>query len=907
MRLQNSSLVATFLLLCITPELPARGLSPVRFEAAESKGKTEKVEVDFGPYMTYVQKRVKSFWKAPKDEISRKITVLWEIHGDGHISQLRLAPHENDLLPNLAAERAALEAVRLSSPFRPLPNGAPKSVSIQFSFDYNVTINGKSIGILAELRDVGMRHYSQRKYLLATKVFSKLITIDGGVLPEEQSNRSSDFNWLGNCYIAQHKYLQAAECFEKAIFVRLLIPSLNKPLDSTQRNIFGFELRDDLLKTAHIYAKHGSTDQANKLYRRAIAAAQSTYGKNSYLAESFMHAYFAFLDHNHDLTDAEQIAREILNLRTEKLGSLNPDTIQTLGNLRYILQQEGKTKEEEQLFQSLIAKCEKEQGINSSDTANSLSYAAAFYVENKNYTQAENLLMRALTIREQLHCPVARQVRQSLVDVYELAGKVDEAKQLLINALSNDEKVSGSNSLPVANDLEDLATFHLSQRQYKEAIPLLTRQLSILETDKVGNDKDIRVALRKLALLLEEKKDFAQVEIYLQKSLAQHKLLTEQFTSETIAPENEPTDAFAEASPKPRRQQTSATDKWFRDTMEFDNTTLDVESLASVFLEQGKFQDAINLHKSFAIERSKDQWYLDNAQRKIADIYIKAKNYKEAEIILEDLEPKKSYQKQYWEYLSQDSFDDMYTLASVYEKKGKFARAEQIYKSLIASLCRPSRSVINTFEGIQPRPYMNVPDEQAPVLQSATNGTIGPQGEDRTIIRGVNTAGTLPPLPIIQPRKPFWYKAPDGTDRVEPVVVFADKVYLDPIEVGSPCWLMSVNSRLSPTGKLCLSNELALASLSCDLGDLSGRKGNYLLAQNYFRQAFAHLIRARHNVAHKWQGENYNIIRDSILKQYSKLPSQFKNLSYPQRMTALDIQNRQKSKQKSVQHSRVII
>jgi hypothetical protein len=32
---------------------------------------------------------------------------------------------------------------------------------------------------------------------------------------------------------------------------------------------------------------------------------------------------------------------------------------------------------------------------------------------------------------------------------------------------------------------------------------------------------------------------------------------------------------------------------------------------------------------------------------------------------------------------------------------------------------------------------------QAPQLQGATNGTIGPQGQDATVISGVNTAGTV--------------------------------------------------------------------------------------------------------------------------------------------------------------------
>ncbi|MFN8656358.1 MAG: hypothetical protein U0105_08475 [Candidatus Obscuribacterales bacterium] len=33
--------------------------------------------------------------------------------------------------------------------------------------------------------------------------------------------------------------------------------------------------------------------------------------------------------------------------------------------------------------------------------------------------------------------------------------------------------------------------------------------------------------------------------------------------------------------------------------------------------------------------------------------------------------------------------------------------------------------------------------QQAPELQGATNGTVGPQGDDATVIMGVNTAGTV--------------------------------------------------------------------------------------------------------------------------------------------------------------------
>jgi hypothetical protein len=46
---------------------------------------------------------------------------------------------------------------------------------------------------------------------------------------------------------------------------------------------------------------------------------------------------------------------------------------------------------------------------------------------------------------------------------------------------------------------------------------------------------------------------------------------------------------------------------------------------------------------------------------------------------------------------------------------------------------------VNTFSQTK----QNAGQQEAPELQGATNGTIGPQGTDATVISGVNTAGTV--------------------------------------------------------------------------------------------------------------------------------------------------------------------
>ena len=92
-------------------------------------------EPDFGPYMRELQRRIKMNWDPPKGNESKRVVLLFKIAKDGRLISCRI--HKSSGLPS--ADQAALKAVELTAPFRPLPadfKGA--SVDIQFTFDYNV-------------------------------------------------------------------------------------------------------------------------------------------------------------------------------------------------------------------------------------------------------------------------------------------------------------------------------------------------------------------------------------------------------------------------------------------------------------------------------------------------------------------------------------------------------------------------------------------------------------------------------------------------------------------------------------------------------------------------------------------------------------------------------------------------
>lgn len=92
-------------------------------------------EPDFGPYMRELQRRIKLNWDPPKGNESKRVVLLFKIAKDGRLLSCKI--HKSSGLPS--ADQAALKAVELTAPFRPLPGDFKgQSIDIQFTFDYNV-------------------------------------------------------------------------------------------------------------------------------------------------------------------------------------------------------------------------------------------------------------------------------------------------------------------------------------------------------------------------------------------------------------------------------------------------------------------------------------------------------------------------------------------------------------------------------------------------------------------------------------------------------------------------------------------------------------------------------------------------------------------------------------------------
>lgn len=114
-------------LVPLEPSAP-KAVAPAKSSAVASN-------VDFGPYMRELQRRIKMNWDPPKGTENKRVILRFKIAKDGRLLS-------NSVLKSSGlakTDKAALEAVRLASPFRPLPpDFKGESIDIQFTFDYNV-------------------------------------------------------------------------------------------------------------------------------------------------------------------------------------------------------------------------------------------------------------------------------------------------------------------------------------------------------------------------------------------------------------------------------------------------------------------------------------------------------------------------------------------------------------------------------------------------------------------------------------------------------------------------------------------------------------------------------------------------------------------------------------------------
>ena len=292
-------------------------------------------DVDFGPYMADLQRRIKRQWFPPRGKETLRVRTIFKIDSDGAISKLQIDEGSG----SKQADDAALEAVQNAAPFRPLPAGAPQVVDIQFTFDYNVFSSGdpekyiiarlkraeksKADSELAEiLLEYGLFCKEKNRAEDAKKYYKRAKEIYASGKAVDKDREAKVNSGLGDVYFDEGAYKDAQTCYQISYDIRME----NKRTPPAQIAESCHELG-----MSYLYLENGPEEKytrARVLFNHAIPLIDD--GKHAKLLidlkDGLAHSYWA----EGNYKKALPLYQWVLNESNKLTGAEKPDQAQMM-------------------------------------------------------------------------------------------------------------------------------------------------------------------------------------------------------------------------------------------------------------------------------------------------------------------------------------------------------------------------------------------------------------------------------------------------------------------------------------------------------------------------------------------------------------------------------------------------
>jgi tetratricopeptide (TPR) repeat protein/transcriptional regulator with XRE-family HTH domain len=181
----------------------------------------------------------------------------------------------------------------------------------------------------------------------------------------------------------------------------------------------------------------------------------------------------------------------------------------------------GWPQEAEPLLQRALSIREQLLGAEHLDVAECLHSLGWLYAEQRRYQEAEPFFQRVLHIRELLLGPEHLDVAESLHrlgDLHFEQGRYKEAEPFFQRALLIREHLLGAEHLDVADSLDNLGLLYSKQGRYQEAEPLLQQAVMLWEQRDPNHPRVCR-SLKHLGLLYSKQGRYREAETLFQQGL----------------------------------------------------------------------------------------------------------------------------------------------------------------------------------------------------------------------------------------------------------------------------------------------------------------------------------------------------------------------------------------------------
>ena len=332
------------------------------------------------------------------------------------------------------------------------------------------------------------------------------------VLGAEHPQTLISVNNLALLYNSQGRADEAEPLYRRALAASEQVLGAEHPQTLTSVN-----------NLAALYQCQGRSGEAEPLLRRALAARERVLGaEHPDTLTSVNNLADLYLTQGRS-GEAEPLYRRALEARERVLGAEHPDTLGSVNNLGFLYESQGRSGEAEPLFRRALAARERVLGAEHPDTLGSVNNLAAVYDSQGRFGEAEPFYRRALAARERVlgaeHPDTLGSVN-NLAGLYESQGRFGEAEPLYRRALAASEQVLGAEHPQTLKSVNNLASLYQSQGRSGEAEPLYRRALAASERVLGAEHPQTITGVNNLAVLYKSQGRFGEAEPLYRRALA---------------------------------------------------------------------------------------------------------------------------------------------------------------------------------------------------------------------------------------------------------------------------------------------------------------------------------------------------------------------------------------------------
>ena len=310
------------------------------------------------------------------------------------------------------------------------------------------------------------------------------------------------------------KLSDPSEARGNSITAREILDNASKDIDTGLAQ--DPELQAQMMQVmGHVYRELGLFPRAQLLFARAADIRRRVLGPENAETLRSMDELGWTLNQEGHAAEAEKLQRETVDTRRRVFGEQNLDTLKSMSNLAWTLDREGNYAEAEKFEREVLDTRRRVIKTDDQDTLAAMNNLAATLGHEGHYAEAEKLKRATLDLRRRILGPEHRETltaMNNLAYTLQQEGHYAEAEKLQRETLNMQRRVLGPEHPDTLRSMNNLANTLTHEYHLAEALELERKALGTKQRVLGPEHQDTLWAMKELAGALQQEGQYSEAE-----------------------------------------------------------------------------------------------------------------------------------------------------------------------------------------------------------------------------------------------------------------------------------------------------------------------------------------------------------------------------------------------------------